>query len=272
MQIKDSVIIVTGASAGIGRATAVALATLGATVVATARRGERLQALAEEMAGGNGRIHPIPGNIQDEAFCHQLFEETVTQYGRLDVLINNAGLGHKSQIAEMPTADIRTIFDTNVMGLLYTIQAAVPQMKRQGGGQIINVSSIISQRPIPNGGIYTASKTAVDAISRSLRMELRPYNITVTLVYPGRTQTEFGAALLGQKGANPSAFGRTSPDKVARAIVKAIRHGRTEVYVTPSDWLFSQVNRLFPRTTDWLTNFVFTRYMEGKSGKIERDT
>ena len=269
MQIKDSVVIVTGASAGIGRATAVALANLGATVVVTARREERLQALAEEMAGSSGRIHPFPGNIQDEAFCHQLVSETAARYGRLDVLINNAGLGHKSRIAEMPAADIRTIFDTNVMGLLYTIQAAAPQMKRQGGGQIINVSSIISQRPIPYGGIYTASKTAVNAISRSLRMELRPYHIKVTLVYPGRTQTEFGAALLGQKGANPSAFGRTSPDKVAQAIVKAIRYGRPEVYVPPSDWLFPHINRLFPRTTDWLTNFVFNRYLEGKSGKIE---
>ena len=269
MQIKDSVVIVTGASAGIGRATAVALANLGATVVVTARRTERLQALAEEMAGSHGRIHSLPGNIQDEAFCHQLVEETVERYGRLDVLINNAGLGHKSRIAEMPAADIRTIFDTNVMGLLYAIQAAVPQMKQQGGGQIINVSSIIGQRPIPYGGIYTASKTAVNAISRSLRMELRPYNIKVTIVYPGRTQTEFGAALLGQKGANPSAFGRTSPDKVAQAIVKAVRYGRTEVYVTPFDWLFTHINRLFPRTTDWLTNIVFNRYLDGKSGKIE---
>ena len=272
MHIKNSVIIVTGASAGIGRATAVALAQSGATVVVTARREERLQALAKETAGSDGRIYSFPGNIQDETFCHQLVAETVERYGRLDVLINNAGLGHKSRIAEMPAADIRTIFDTNVMGLLYTIQAAVPQMKKQGGGQIINVSSIIGQRPIPNGGIYTASKTAVNFISRTLRMELRPYNIKVTLVYPGRTQTEFGDALLGQKGANPAAFGRTSPDKVAQVIVKAIRYGRTEVYVTPTDWLFAHVNRLFPRTTDGLTNFVFTRYLEGKSGKIGHDT
>ena len=269
MHIKNSVIIVTGASAGIGRATAVALANLGAVVVVTARRAGRLQTLAAEMANSSGRIHPFPGDIREEAFCHQLVAETVTQYGRLDVLINNAGLGHKSQIAEMPAADIRAIFDTNVLGLLYATQAAVPQMKKQGGGQIINVSSIISQRPIPYGGIYTASKTAVNFLSRTLRMELRPYNIKVTLVYPGRTQTEFGDALLGQKGANPSAFGRTSPDKVAQAIVKAIHYGRTEVYVTPFDWLFAHANRLFPRTTDWLTNFVFNRYLNRKSAKIE---
>ncbi len=269
MQIKDSVIIVTGASAGIGRATAVALANLGAVVVVAARRAGRLQALAAEMANSGGRIHPLPGDIRDEAFCRQLVTETTARYGRLDVLINNAGLGHKSRIAEMPAADIRAIFDTNVMGLLYATQAAAPQMKKQGGGQIINVSSIIGQRPIPYGGIYTASKTAVNFISRTLRMELRPYNVKVTLVYPGRTQTEFGDALLGQKGANPSAFGRASPDKTARAIVKAIRYGRTEVYVTPFDWLFAHANRLFPRAADRLTEFVFNRYLDGKSDKIE---
>lgn len=271
MQIKDSVVIVTGASAGIGRATAVALAESGAAVVVTARRAERLQALAEEMAGSNGRIHPIPGDIQDETFCHQLVQETVARYGRLDVLINNAGLGHKSQLAEIPAADIHTILNTNIAGLLYTSQAAVPQMKQQDSGQIINVSSIISQRPIPNAGVYTASKTAVNFLSRTMRMELAATNIIVTLVYPGRTQTEFGQALLGQKGANPAAFGRTSPEKVAQAIVKAIRHGRTEVYITPTDWLFAHLNRLFPRSTDWLTRFIFSRYLNQKSDKIERN-
>ncbi len=251
MQLTSCVVVVTGASAGIGRETAVLLAKAGAHVVLTARRADRLQALAEELAIYPGRRLVLAGDIGVEAFAQALVEQTVAEFGRLDVLVNNAGVGHRSLLAEIPTDDLHTIWNTNVMGVLYPIRAALPYMKQQKSGQIINVSSIVGQRPLPLSGVYCASKTAVNFLSRSLRMECRPYGITVTLVYPGLTVSEFSQARFGNKGANR--YWRGVPaERVGRAIVKAIENGRTEVYITPYDWLFAHLNRLFPRTIDWI--------------------
>ena len=257
--MQGCVVIVTGASAGIGRATALALGQAGAHVVVTARRAERLAALVATFAEFNGRILTIPGNIQEEVFCQELIAQTVAQFGRVDVLINNAGVGHKSEIAEMSSADFDTIWDTNVTGLLLASQAAIGQMKQQGNGCIVNVSSIVGERPLPLSGVYCASKTAVNFLSRAMRMELRPYQIKVVQVYPGRTITEFGEARLGEKGDNPSPIGRVSAERVAQKIVSGIKNGRDHIYITWFDWLFVQLNRHFPRTTDWFVEFVYRR-------------
>lgn len=250
MEINGNVVIVTGASAGIGRATAVSLHQTGAHVVISARREARLQTLADELAGSPGRVLPIAGDIQDTDFAQALVARTIAEFGRVDVLINNAGLGHRSLLSDMPLTDAQTIWNTNVIGLLAATQAAVAQMKQQGGGQIINVSSIVGQRPLPNSGVYCASKTAVNFLSRSLRMELKPHNIIVTLVYPGLTATEFAAVRLGKPGGNRFGLKGIPAERAARAIVKSIRYGRSEVYVTWYDWLFVHLNRLFPRTID----------------------
>ncbi|RMH00657.1 MAG: SDR family NAD(P)-dependent oxidoreductase [Chloroflexi bacterium] len=251
MEIAGLVVVVTGASAGIGRATAEWLAERGANVVLTARREARLQDLAQEYRQWPGERLVIPGDIRDETFARDLIHQTVDYFGRIDVLVNNAGLGHQSPIAEIPAADVRTILETNVLGLLYATQTAVSYMKKQNSGQIINVSSIVGQQPLPNRGIYCASKTAVNFITRSLRMELTNTPITVTLVYPGLTATEFGQARLGDKTNQTIARG-VPARRVAQAIGKAIQKRRTEVYVTPYDWLFVHLTRLFPRTADWI--------------------
>ncbi|MCA9974483.1 MAG: SDR family oxidoreductase, partial [Anaerolineales bacterium] len=167
MHISNSVIIVTGASAGIGRATAVSLAQRGANVVITARRQERLAALAAELEPYPGRCFLLAGDIGDTAFARELVAQTVREFGRVDVLVNNAGLGHQSALAAMPLADVQTIFNVNVLGLLAATQAAIPHMQQQGQGQIINVSSIVGQRPLPFSAMYWASKTAVNFLSRS---------------------------------------------------------------------------------------------------------
>ncbi len=260
-ELTNKVVMITGASAGIGRATAVALAQTGAHVVLIARRQERLNALVDELAVYPGHRLALTGDVSDEQFARAAIAETITAFGHLDVLINNAGLGHRSYLTKMPTPDMHRLFDTNVMGLLYFTQAAIPHMKQQGGGHIINISSIISQRPLPTMGLYCASKTAVNFISRALRMELRPYHIRVTIVYPGRTITEFGSALLGDTGANPSRLARVPAERVAHAIVKAITTGKTEIYITYTDWLFTHFNRLFPGISDWLTWKISSRLL-----------
>ncbi len=197
-----------------------------------------------------GRRLAVPGDIRDASFAQLLIDRTVTEFGRLDVLVNNAGLGHHSALAEMPLADVRTILDTNVVGLVAATQTAVAVMKRQGRGQIINISSIVGQRPLMHSGIYCASKTAVNFLSRSWRMELKPYNIKVTLVYPGVTATEFGLAKLGGAGENRFGLSGIPAERVGQAVVKAIQYGRTEVYVTWYDWAVAHLSRLFPRAID----------------------
>lgn len=256
MEIRDRVIIVTGASAGIGRATAVALSQLGAHLVLTARREERLAALAGELGQNPSRPLLLPGDVGDPAFARELVMQAKTQFGQVDVLINNAGVGHRSGLVDMPLVDMQTIWQTNVVGLLAATQAVVPIMRQQRAGQIVNVSSIVGQRPLPLSGVYCASKTAVNFLSRSLRMELRGTGITVTLVYPGLTATEFADARLGTPGANRFGLRGISPERVAARIITAIRKNQAEVYVTTWDWAFTHLNRLFPRTMDWFITRV----------------
>lgn len=245
-------VIVTGASAGIGRATAVALVQNGANVVAVARRAGRLDALARDLRREPGRLLPIAGDIRQPPFARQLAAATVGAFGRIDVLVNNAGIGHRSALADMPAEDVATLLDTNVVALVQLTQAVIPHMRRQGSGHIINVSSIVGERPLPNSALYCASKASVNMLSRSLRMELRPDHIRVTVVYPGLTETEFGTARLGEQGTNRFGLNGVPAERVAHRIVAAIHHGRDEVYISPFDWLFVQLNRHFPRLTDWL--------------------
>jgi short-subunit dehydrogenase len=252
MILKNKVIIVTGASAGIGKATAVALAAAGANLVLVARREERLQTLRQQLAALPGKRLVIAGDIRQESFAPHLVEQTVAEFGRLDILINNAALGHRSLLVDMPPEDMRTILETNILGLLFITQAALKIMQEQRSGQIINISSIVGQRPLPNSALYSASKTAVNFLSRSLRIECRPYNIKVTTVYPGLTRTEFGQARLGEKGVNRFGLQGVPAEQVAAKILSAIKHGRSEVYITWYGWLFVYLNRLFPRLTDWL--------------------
>ena len=251
-KLTNKVVIVTGATAGIGRETAVFLTKSGANVMATGRRADRLSELEASCTGYPGSIKTMAGDIGDEAFAHELVAETVAALGKLDVLVNNAGVGHKSYLADMPMGDMKRIFDTNVFGLMYATQAAITQMKQQGYGQIVNVSSIVGQSPLPNSGAYCASKTAVNFLSRTLRMELLHQNIKVTLVYPGLTDTEFADAKLGGKGRNRFGLRGIPAERVGKAIGKAIENGRSEVYMLPTDWLLTHFNRLFPRTMDFI--------------------
>ncbi len=251
MEITGSVVIVTGASAGIGAETARALAERGANVVLTARRAERLHELAAELAHYPGQRLVVAGDISQEAFCQELAAQTMAALGRVDVLVNNAGIGHRSTLSEMSAADVQTIANTNLLGAIYAIQAVLPTMQQQKRGQIINVSSIVGQQALPKSSVYCATKAGLNMLTRSLRLELRGQGITVTLVYPGLTETEFYKVRLGEKGTRRINRPGVSARRVGDAIVRAIAHNRQEVYITLPDWLLVQTNRLFPRTLDW---------------------
>lgn len=257
--LQDKVVVITGASAGIGRATAVLFAQAGAHVVVSARREERLSSLMSELVRYPGQHLAVVGDIQKESFAQTLISQAVAELGRVDIIVNNAGVGQQHTLADIPAEAVETVFKTNVFGLLYVAQAAINQMKQQGFGHVVNVSSIVGQRPFPKGVVYSASKTAVNFLSRGMKMELRRHNIRVTTVYPGLTETEFAHARLGEPGNNRFGLKGVSPERVGQAIVKAVINGRSECYVTTTDWLFAHLNRLFPRTLDRVFGLVFGR-------------
>jgi len=244
--------MVTGASSGIGRATAQAFAQAGSRLVLAARRREKLVELARVI--GEERALVVPTDVTDRAQVNRLAETALAQWGRVDVLVNNAGLGMRASWLEASEEDVRYLFAVNFFGPLYAIQAIAPLMRRQGTGVIVNVSSIVGQRSIPHSGAYCATKSALNALTDGLRVELAGSGIQVISVYPGVTQTAFPDHVRG--GPAQSQLGQhwqgVPPEKVARRIVQAVRRGERDVYVSFVDHLFVSVAAVTPWALDWL--------------------
>jgi NADP-dependent 3-hydroxy acid dehydrogenase YdfG len=189
MTLNGKTVIVTGASSGIGEATARRFIERGCNVVLAARREERLEQFAAELGG---RALPVRTDVTDPAACAALVARTVEIFGGLDVLVNNAGLGLYGSIAEGNPEDWRTMFEVNVLGVLYTTRAAVRHMLEQGHGDVVFISSIAGRRvPRADGTVYAATKHAVNAIAEGLRMDVTEKGIRSITVEPGLVRTEF---------------------------------------------------------------------------------
>lgn len=189
-KLDKKVAIITGASSGIGEATAIALAAEGAKVVIAARRGDRLEALAKRIADSGGQALPIVTDITDEIQANNLIHKANAELERVDILVNNAGVALTGNIDGGNTADWRRMFDVNVFGLLYATHAVLPIFKAQGSGHIVNISSVAGRIARAGVGIYNATKWGVNAISESLRQEVLKDNIRVTIIEPGLVETE----------------------------------------------------------------------------------
>jgi NADP-dependent 3-hydroxy acid dehydrogenase YdfG len=188
--IDGKVIVITGASSGLGAAAARHLSSLGATVVLAARRADRIQALAEELNSGGGRALPVTTDLARFDQVKRLADGVLETYGRIDVLINNAGLMPLSPLDRLKVDDWDRMIDVNIKGVLYGIAAVLPTMQRQKSGHIINVSSVAGHKVRPGSTVYSATKTAVRVISEGLRQEVKPYNIRTTVISPGAVDTE----------------------------------------------------------------------------------
>jgi len=247
--IKDKVIIVTGASSGIGRSTALALGREQAKLVLVARRENRLKELEKEI-GGDTLLLTL--DLREKAQVEQMIRLTVEQYGRIDVLINNAGFGFLGSVENTPPSVVREIFDLNFDAPLIASQLAIPIMRAQGGGHIINVSSIVGKRGLPLSGIYCATKFALNGISESLRIELKGSNIDVSIINPAATQTEFGEHVrYGDVKTRFKSRGRIqSAEEVAAAIVRCIKHPKVEVYPYGVSRFLAWANALAPSLVD----------------------
>jgi short-subunit dehydrogenase len=246
--IKGKVIIITGASSGIGRAAAVILAREKARLVIVARRENLLRELSKEVGGALSLVLDLRHRNQVET----MIERTKQEFGRIDVLINNAGFGFYGSVEKTPAAVVREIFEVNFEAPLLACQLAIPIMRAQGGGHIINVSSVVGKRALPLSGIYCATKFALQGISESLRVEVKDAGIDVSVISPAATLTEFGDSIrYGDVTRKFKAAGGTqSAEEVAATIVRCINNPKAEVYPNRASRLLVWANAIAPSLVD----------------------
>jgi short-subunit dehydrogenase len=188
MEMKR-VALVTGASSGIGEATVERLALRGFSVVLSARNGKRMETIAERIASNGGTAFVIPADLTKEGNTQELVETTMRKCGRVDVLVNNAGYGKSGPAEYLLRDDVRTQFEVNVFAPFQLCKLVIPIMRKQKEGRIINISSINSRLSVPMGGLYSATKAALELLTDAIRIELAPLGIRVILVIPGTTNT-----------------------------------------------------------------------------------
>src|SRR3954451_16684370 len=199
--IEGKIAVITGASSGLGAATARYLAARGAIVVLGARRSERIEALADELKGGGAEALAKTTDVTDRAQVKGLVDAAVQRFGRVDVMLNNAGLMQQSPLERLNIDEWDNMVDINIKGVLYGIAAALPHMQRQKAGHVINVSSVAGHKLTPAGVVYSATKHAVRAITEGLRQEVRPYNIRTTVISPGAVATELPSHITDEQSA-----------------------------------------------------------------------
>jgi NADP-dependent 3-hydroxy acid dehydrogenase YdfG len=188
--IEGKVVVITGASSGLGEAAARLLSSRGATVVLAARRTDRIKALADEIGGRGGKALAVTTDVTVRQQVKALVEKAVDTYGRIDVMLNNAGLMPLAPLEKLKTDEWDQMVDVNLKGVLYGIAAALPYMKKQKSGHFIHVSSVYGHKLGPDATVYCATKFAVRALSEGLRQEVKPYNIRTTVISPGAVATE----------------------------------------------------------------------------------
>jgi NADP-dependent 3-hydroxy acid dehydrogenase YdfG len=222
--LSGKVALVTGASSGIGAATALELAKAGATVALAARRAERLTGLVEQIEAAGGTALALAGDMTVEAEASAAVEHTVAQFGRIDILINSAGVMQAGGIEGVDLEEYRRVFDINVFATLYCCAAAVPHMLRQGAGDIVNITSLAGRKGGPETSAYSASKHAANSMTDAMRQELGGKNIRVSILMPGATTTEVAEGISNPNWrtaiqAHVSKEGAVKPEEIGQTIV-----------------------------------------------------
>lgn len=272
---NEHVVIITGASSGIGEALAFQLADQGARLVLAARRGERLEVVAEACREAGSEVLVVPTDVREETQCRALVERTVAAFGQIDVLINNAGFGIEGRFDQLPDLDrFRDVIDTNLMGAVYCTYYALPLLK-ETRGRIVGVSSVVGKVASAGNGAYAASKFAMNGFFDSLRLDLYGSGVSVTMIYPGFVVTEFVPNMIkldGQK-AGPRASGfynrrMMSAERCAELILNDAWRRRRERVMSLGGKLGVVGARLWPRVADrlvlWVTRMVRQRQRKNR--------
>ncbi len=249
MKLEGRVAVITGASMGIGEAIAKLFLREGARLVLCSRDLERTQAAAERIGANAENTLCLTCDVNRRDHVNALAQTALEKFGRIDIWINNAGFGLNDSIEKVDIAQLRQMFDTNFFGMMECMQAAIPIMRRQGGGDIVNISSVSGHLATPYMGGYAATKHAMQAIGMAARMELRRHNINVVTVCPGYIATDFGKNML--KGSQPERVGAavsfaSTADVVARDTLKAVLKRKRQAVTPWFYWLFIKLYQNAP--------------------------
>jgi short-subunit dehydrogenase len=252
-QLKDQVVVVTGASSGIGRSTALLFGKAGAKVVLAARNVVGLQEVADDINYMGGEALVVPTDVADWAQVERLAHSAMAAFGRIDTWVNDAGVGVYATAGDTSVEETQQVMQTNFMGMVHGVKAALPYMQNEGSGTIINVGSVESQVALPYNSAYAASKHAIKGYTEALQMEMEHAHtgIRVTLIMPAAINTPFFNHALSKIGVLPRPAGPVyKPEMVAEAIVYAAEHPQRDVYVGGGGMLFGMMERLSPALTD----------------------
>ncbi len=253
VNLRNKVIVITGASSGIGRATAIGAGRAGANIVVAARRFDRLQKVAEEIEGSGGKALAVETDLSDPSQIESLIAKSIARFGCIDVLINNAAIGVYATVDETTPEQMEKLWRVNYMGTFHAIKNVLPLMRKQNSGQIITIASMSGRRGAHFKSAYCATKFAQIGLMESLRMELMGTKIHCSLIFPGGTNTEFFQVIDNPGNRDVKLHGAVqSAEEVANEILKAIEKPRTEVITQPLGRLQIILNAISPDFADWL--------------------
>jgi NAD(P)-dependent dehydrogenase (short-subunit alcohol dehydrogenase family) len=268
---RGKVVVVTGASSGIGRATALAFAAAGARVALVARRQAVLEEVADLIRAQGAEALVAPANVSDRAQVHGCFSTVQERFGRVDVVVNNAGILIPAHVLDLDAVDLDAMLRVNLFGALYVMQESIPYMRAQGAGCIVNVASLAGRRGVSPLGGYCATKFALVGLTEALRTELHGEPVHVALVLPGVVETPMVDAVAGDPeflDLWPSAL-NMPPSWVVWAVFAAVRFGLVEVSVPPGAATLEKLAALAPGVADSLVHWA-TRAMHWATGGTGR--
>ncbi|MBC5992306.1 SDR family oxidoreductase [Pontibacter cellulosilyticus] len=253
--LKDQVIVITGASSGIGLATALKAARKGAKVVLASRNGEALAKIEDQIKQEGGQAIHVVADVGREADVHKIADAAIGRFGGFDTWVNDAGVSIYGRLSEVTDEDNRRLFDTNFWGLVYGSLAAAQHLRSRNGGAIINIGSVLSDVAIPIQGMYSASKHAVKGFTDALRMELEDENapISVTLIKPAAINTPYTEHARNYMDEEPTLPPPVyQPDEVADAILYAATHPQRDLFIGGGGKIMSSMNKYAPSVMDWV--------------------
>jgi len=258
--MNGRVVVVTGASMGIGEAIAKRFADAGASVVLLSRDAGRGEA-ARQRVGHTERTSALACDVRSREEIDRALAQALEKFGRVDVWVNNAGIGIRDYVAEMNMSACRELFETNFFGAVACLQAVIPAMRKTGGGTIINISSVAGHVPVPYMGAYSATKFALNAIGKAARVELKRDKINVLTVCPGYVRTDFGTHIISEKVGNvrPKSVKGISVERVARATYHGYRGRKREVIVPWTMIPMVKLYQLLPGLVEWVMGRMMTK-------------